>query len=283
MKSKELIPFVVSIIMLASCSKMDETNPTSQQNMKSIPDTNYGALHNSMISNVVNQYDTTILFCSVIDVVNYVDSLNQVYLQKTELPESLKKELVVAIHSNRESMSYADFYDSIFIGQHSIFNSNNILKEYKLISQAEYEHLNSIAYLMYNTSMGEMSNKESLNELDVILCDADTILHTEVGEVIFSIIRYSYDYWNIAGEEPDMPYDYALPPQVYADAAGAVVGGALAAGAEYALHGTVSTETVVVGAVTNAIDASTGMSTVVAKGAVKAAKVAGKFIKKIIK
>lgn len=57
----------------------------------------------------------------------------------------------------------------------------------------------------------------------------------------------------------------------------------MAAGIEYALHGTVSTEMVVVGAVANAIDASTGMTTAVAKGAVKAAKIAGKFIKKLIK
>lgn len=283
MKNKEFIPFVVGIIMLASCSKMVETESSFPQNVKRNPNTDYGSLHNNMISNVEKQYDTTILFCSVIDVINYVDSINQDYIQKTDLPESLKKVLAAAIQSNRESMSYADFYDSIFTGKHSIFNSNSILMDHKLINQTEYEQLSAIARLMYNTSIGNISNRESLNELGAILCDADTTLHTKVGEVVFSIIQYSNDYWTAAGEEPNMPYEYALPPQVYVDAAGAVVGGAMAAGIEYALHGTVSTETVVVGAVANAIDASTGMTTAVAKGAVKAAKIAGKFIKKLIK
>lgn len=273
----------IGSVALVSCDKVDDniTKPFHQADKKYVEHVDYGALHNEMLLNVENQYDTTMLFSTVGDVLDYVDSINKCYLQKSNIPEALNIDVMKAIHNNRGSMSYADFYDSIFDGQYSVFNSNKILMDYGVVNQTEYEHINDIAQLMFNTCTGKISHENSLQELHSILQKANKTEHTQVGEVLFSIMEHSYDYWENEGNEPTMPYDYALPPQVYADAAGAVVGGALAAGAEYAMHGTVSTGNVVAGAVTNAIDASTGMTTAVANGVVKAAKVAGKFIKKL--
>lgn len=273
----------IGSVTLVSCDKADDniTEPFHQANRKYVEHIDYGALHNKMLLNVENQYDTTILFPTVNDVLDYVDSINKCYLQKSDIPEALKDDVIKAIHNNRESMSYADFYDSVFDGQYSVFNSNKVLLDYGVVNQTEYEHINNIAQLMFNTCTGTISHENSLQKLHSILQEANKTEHTQVGEVLFSIMEHSYDYWEKGGNEPTMPYDYALPPQVYADAAGAIVGGALAAGAEYAMHGTVSTGNVVAGAVTNAIDASTGMTTAVAKGVARAAKVAGKFIKKL--
>lgn len=272
-----------------SCGKEKDVDKRNVEFLggKSGTSISFGQLHNNMLAYVIDNFDETIEFNDVYEIVKHVSDIDMTYIDKYGFDEETGNILREMCEITKECVSTPDFYDSMFAGQYSFKNSVNILYKAKLIEDFDRDLLMDIYGQIVKAYNKEISNDEAVDNIKSQADLGQKKTNSMVANAIYDIALSSIRFWDENGEEP-MPVDpetpacYLAPPAV-ADIGGAIVGAATTAVLQGAKTGHVSGKDVAIGAVATAVNTSVGAAVKTGTAVVKAAVKVGKFIHKLIK
>lgn len=276
-------------VAFVSCDKEKDVDKRNVEFLggKSGAPISFGQLHNDMLAYVIDNFDETIEFNDVYEIVNYVRDIDMTYIDKYGFDEETGNILREMCEITKECVSTPDLYDSMFAGQYSFKNSVNILYKAKLIEDFDRDILMSIYGQIVKAYNQETSNDEVVGNIKSQAELGQKKTNSMVADAIYSIALSSICFWEENGEgympvDPETPVCY-MPPQVGADVVGAAYSAAVATAGQLIVNGKVNGKTVAIAAVGGAVNSSFGVATKAANAVVKAAKAAGKFIHKLIK
>ena len=276
-------------VAFVSCDKEKDVDKRNVEFLggKSGAPINFRQLHNDMLAYVIDNFDETIEFNDVYEIVNYVRDIDMTYIDKNGFDEETGNILREMCEITKECVSTPDLYDSMFAGQYSFKNSINILYKAKLIEDFDRDILMSIYGQIVKAYNQEASNDEVVGNIKSQAELGQKKTNSMVADAIYSIALSSICFWEENGEgympvDPETPVCY-MPPQVGADVVGAAYSAAVATAGQLIVNGKVNGKTVAIAAVGGAVNSSFGVAAKAANAVVKAAKAAGKFIHKLIK
>lgn len=229
------------------------------------------------MENVKNNLNVDGKVNSVNEVVNYVHTFHQNFLEEIDLEQEYKNELSNALDKYKDWVVSDKFYEEVFFQpngrieadseQVTFYEAIEMAKSKGLIDGFEYLSLKESGQTIRESYEGNISDAElksfvkNLEQSWIRRGYTERSEHGKISAIALSVSQSSVEWWEA---NPDAGFYEvsgrinALPAWAALDIAGGVIGASTAALGQYAINGDINWQLVGWGAVSGAVSTSTG-------------------------